>query len=80
MAKKRLRQVMVRKGDLQISQIAKLLKRSYTWVYARRAKIGRDNVFKYKGVIFVRPAGFEKLAAMSAKAPARGRPRLVTTL
>ena len=77
--KKNLRQVMVRKGDLQIARAAVLLERSYSWVYTRRTKIGRENVFKYKGVIFIRPAGFDKLAAMSARAPKRGRPRIGVT-
>lgn len=76
MAKKTLRQVMIKKGDLQIARVATVLKRSYSWVYTRRGKIGRDNVFKYKGVIFIRPAGFDKLAAMSARAPKRGRPKI----
>ena len=78
MVKRNLRQVMVRKGDLQVAKVAKLLKRSYSWVYTRRTQIGRDNVFKYKGVIFIRSAGFDKLAVMSAKAPKRGRPRIST--
>lgn len=76
MVKRNLRRVMVRKGDLQIARAAKMLGRSYSWVYTRRMQIGRTNVFKYKGVIFIRPVGFEKLAAMSAKAPKRGRPRI----
>ena len=77
MAKRSLRRVAVRKSDLQVARAAKMLGRSYSWVYTRRTKIGRDNVFKYKGVIFIRPAGFEKLAAMSAKAPKRGRSRIL---
>lgn len=76
MAKRNLRRVMVKEGDLQVARAAKMLGRSYSWVYTRRTQIGRNNVFKYKGVIFIRPAGFEKLAAMSAKAPKRGRPRI----
>ena len=80
MAKKSLRQVMVKKGDLQIARVARLLKRSYSWVYTRRGKIGRDTVFKYKGVIFIRPTGFDKLAAMSARAPKRGRPKMMVRI
>jgi len=75
-SKKNLRAVMVKKGDLPIARVASQLGRSYSWVYARRDRIGRENVFKYKGVIFIRPAGFDKLAAMSARAPKRGRPRV----
>jgi hypothetical protein len=76
MAKRNLRRVMVKEGDLQVARAAKMLGRSYSWVYTRRTQVGRTNVFKYKGVIFIRPVGFEKLAAMSAKAPKRGRPRI----
>lgn len=75
MAKRKQRRVTVEKGDLQIARIAKQLGRSYSWVYVRLAELGKENVFKYKGVIFIRPAGFDKLAIMSAKAPKRGRPR-----
>ncbi len=79
MTKKNLRTEMVKDGDLPIARVAALLERSYSWVYTRRDKIGRENVFRYKGVIFIRPAGFDKLAAMSARAPKRGRPRLNPT-
>ena len=75
MVKKKVRRVMVKKGDLQIARVAEHLGRSYSWVYTRTGQIGKDNVFKYKGVIFIRSAGFEKLAVMSARAPKRGRPR-----
>lgn len=64
-------------GDLPIAKVAEKLGRSYSWVYTRREQLGREHVFRYKGVIFIRPAGFDKLAIMSARAPKRaGRPRL----
>lgn len=70
------RNVIVMPGDLPIARVARRLGRSYSWVYSRRDKIGRENLYRYKGVIFIRPAGFDALAVMSARAPKRGRPRV----
>lgn len=78
MTRKNAGRTPVRNGDLPIARVATHLGRSYSWVYSRRDQIGRENVFKHKGVIFIRPAGFDRLAAMSARAPKRGRPRLVS--
>lgn len=71
---------MVKPGDLPIAKVAKRLNRSYSWVYSRRGQIGRENVYRYKGVIFIRPAGFDKLVVMNVHAPKRGRPRIPVTL
>lgn len=71
----KVRAAIVKPGDLPIARVADRLGRSYSWVYTRRARIGRDNVYRYKGVIFIRPDGFDKLAVMSARSPKRGRPR-----
>ena len=65
---------MVKPGDLPIARIAAQLHRSYSWVYARLEEVGRENVFRYKGVIFIRPPGFDRLAVLSARAPKHGRP------
>ena len=75
--KKTVREVMIKKDDVTIPQAAKMIERSYSWVYARLVDIGRSNVVRYKGVIFIRAAGLDKLAAMSARAPKRGRPKVV---
>jgi len=77
MAKKRAKKKTVRPDDLTIVKAAKLLSRSYSWVYSRLKELGRDNTIRHKGVIFIRSRGFDKLAALSARAPKRGRPRVV---
>lgn len=74
MTSRNVRAVMVKPGDLPIAQVARKLSRSYSWVYQRRDQVGRENIFRYKGVIFIRPPGFDRLAILSARAPKHGRP------
>lgn len=77
MTKRSVNKAVAKPGDLTISKAAKLLKRSYSWVYTHLKDLGRDQTVRYKGVIFIRAKGFEKLAAKSALSPKRGRPRMI---
>lgn len=63
-------------GDMMITEAAARLNRGYTWVYERLPRI-HTQVYRYKGVIFIRQAGFCQLQEFNARAPRRGRPRKV---
>jgi hypothetical protein len=67
---------VVRKpSDLMLAEIARRLKRSYSWVYQHLEKLDLDQCYRYKGALFVRESGFRALEKMSASGPKRGRPR-----
>lgn len=61
-------------GDIMIQDAARRLNRSYTWVYYRLPELGK-NTYRYKGVIFIRAAGLDRVAGDER---ARSSPRPAT--
>jgi hypothetical protein len=64
-----------KKGDKVIVEAAKVLGRSYSWVYVRLPKLAKKDTYLDRGVIYIRKAGIDRLAVMSVRAPRLGRPK-----
>lgn len=78
MIRREVRAALIKVGDLPIVEAAQKLGRSYSWVYTRRDRLGRNNIYRYNGVLFIRVGGMRKLKELSKQAPKRGRPRIRT--